>query len=169
MNNFLDHCYGSWFEPKTWFTAQTNELSIWEGVAAVVLVNALEGLRLNGLGGIFFQTLGGLLGWVILNSLLWLLLTALGRTVALLRLLTLTGFASLPWLLVAPVAVLGGGLGNFGLSLVLVWFIGLQTWAVAVATDLAWWRVLLLLPLTFLGALLALNWTFNGVMTAMGF
>jgi hypothetical protein len=168
VNDFLEHCYGSWFTPQETFERLALDPPVIQAAVVVAGVNLLEGLRLG--GGIypFFQVLGGGLGWAILNGLLWGLLTLVGQNLSYSRLLTLTGFASLPWLLVPAAQLLGGPVGELCILLLLVWFVALQTWAVSVATALDWWRIALLLPMTFVGALVALNWTLNSLVTTAG-
>jgi len=168
MDNFLDNCFGSWFEPQTTFERLALDPPVLQAIGVVAVVNILEGLRLGGIWGAIFQPLGGLLGWAVLSGLLWGLLQLVAQPVSYLRLLTLTGFASLPWLLIPPMAVLGGPVGGVITLGLIVWFVGLQTWAVSVATALDWWRVVLLVPLVFIAALLALNWTLNTLLTTSG-
>lgn len=168
MSTFFDYCFGSWFEPRTAFARLAEDLPLWQAVGIVALVNLVEGFRVGGAVGAFFQVPSGLIGWLVLNGLLWLFAILVNQKIAYARLLTLTGFASLPWLLVAPAALLGGPIGGIGLLLALLWFVGLQTWAVSVAMAWPWWRVALLIPLTFVAALVALNWTVNTLMTTTG-
>ncbi len=168
MSNFLDNCFGSWFEPGVTFERLALDPPLVQAAGIVVAVNLLDGFSRNGLGGAILQGVAGGAGWLVLNGLVYLLLTTLGQRTDYQRLLTLTGFASLPWLLVAPAHILGGSLGQVVILIVLVWFVALQTWAVAQATALAWWRVAVLIPLTFLGALVALVWTINSLLITSG-
>ncbi len=167
VSDFLDDCYGSWFTPQLTFP-QLTEPRVAQALGIVAGVNFLEGLRLGGALGGMIQLVSGILGWLVLNGLLWLLLTIFQRAVSYPRLLTLTGFASLPWLILPPAQTLGGVVGQVVTVGVLVWFVALQTWAVAVASELAWWRIALLVPFTFVGALIALNWTVNSLLTTTG-
>jgi len=164
MNRFLDRCYGCWFTPQLTFPRLAEEVPLFQGFLVLIGVNVLDGLRLGGGVGAILQPLSATLGWLVLNGLLLVLLVLVGRTVQLPRLLTLTGFASLPWLIFGPAQIFGGWVGQVATWAVVVWFIGLQTWAVAVGTDLDWWRVALWLPFTFVGGLVALNWTLNSLL-----
>ncbi|WP_218082551.1 YIP1 family protein [Anthocerotibacter panamensis] len=168
MSNFLDNCFGSWFEPQQTFERLALDPPLLQAALIIAGVNILEGLRLGGVGGACLQVFFGVVGWLLLNGLLHLLLTAFGQNPSYRRLLALTGFASLPWLLVPPGVTLGGPIGGLLVLGALVWFVALQTWAVAQATALDWWRVALLVPLTFAGALVALTWTVDSLIKTIG-
>ncbi|MCS6959277.1 MAG: hypothetical protein RMK91_04430 [Pseudanabaenaceae cyanobacterium SKYGB_i_bin29] len=162
MLAFLDDIYGTLFLPHQTLTALKEQSTVWRGALVVALVNLLEGLRSGG-GTILLQLVTGLGGWYGLCWLLERLGHSLGKEVNLDRVLTLTGFASLPWLFFAPALNLGGGIGVVcGLAVVL-WFVLWQLKAVAIALELQIGRVFALIPLAFAGTVVAFSLLFNGV------
>ncbi|MFN3361079.1 MAG: hypothetical protein ACK421_06615 [Pseudanabaenaceae cyanobacterium] len=162
MLAFLDDIYGALFLPHQTLAALKERSVVWQGALIVALVNLLEGLRSGG-GAVVLQIVTGLGGWYGLCWLLERLGHSLGKEVRLDRVLTLTGFASLPWLFFAPALNFGGGVGVVcGLAVVL-WFVIWQLKAVAIALDLQIGRVFALIPLAFAGTVVALSLLFNSV------
>ncbi|MBD2105053.1 hypothetical protein [Leptolyngbya sp. FACHB-261] len=166
-SSFLDNLYGVWFKPKATFQSLRQFPPVGQAAAVVVLVKLLEVLRTT--EGSFAPlvmigaALQGLAGWVLLTSLLNALAYVFGRAVALPIVLSLTGFASVPWLLIAPALALGPPLSGFLVLAVLLWFVVWQVWAAAVAFELPRQQLALLIPLTLVGGLVALGWLVNGV------
>lgn len=157
---FLDTLYGSWFEPGATFRALRDRPLIWQAALIVATLSGIDNARRLGFeaGNLMSGAVGGLLGWVILGSVLWLLSYCFGREAQLTVILMLTGFASLPWLLMAPAQALGGPVGALLGVVAISWFAVWQVWAAAVALDLAWIRVVWLIPLAFLAIGLGIGW-----------
>jgi hypothetical protein len=94
---------------------------------------------------------------------LWLLGYSFGRDTPFSTLLILTGFAGLPWLLLAPAQALGGWLGALLGVIAIIWFLVWEIWATAIALDLPWWRVVWLVPLALIGGGLSISWISSGI------
>ncbi len=166
---WLDNIYGAWFVPGQTLARLRQDPVLWQGALVVALISAVDATRQ--VGGdpalILVAVLGGWLRWLSVSGLLGLVGFCLGREVRLSALLTLQGFAGLPWLLVAPAQAFGSPWGGILTFMAVLWWLGWQLWAVAVAFDLAWWRLAGLIPLAFVGGLVALSWILGGAATVM--
>lgn len=162
VDYFLENVYGSLFAPQATFTYLRSNPSVIAGGLVVVLVNALEVLRLGQQAwNIPLSVSIGLVGWLIFAGLLRLLTQVLGRTISLKVLLTLIGFGSTPWLFIAPALSVGGAWSRLLAIVVMGWFVVWQVWATSIALEVNRWRLLLLVPLTIFGGFVALLWTGN--------
>ncbi len=167
LPGFLDALYGVWFQPEATFQALRQAPQLGQAALVVILAKLLESVRTSGgtlnPEGLVWAAVSGLLGWVVLSALLDGLAYVFGRGVDLTMLLSLTGFASLPWLLLGPALAWGGSVGRLLSLLVLVWFVIWQLWAAAVAFELPRQRLVLLVPLTLVGGLVSLAWLTNAI------
>ena len=77
------------------------------------------------------------------------------------ELLTLTGFASLPWLFMAPALSLSPQFRVLAAIAVLIWFIVWQVWSASVAIGIKIWKTLAIVPLAIFGGIVALIWLGN--------
>ncbi len=163
LASLFDNIYGAWFLPARTFRSFREQPPLWQALLIVAWLNLVDtgrrvGFSPSDLPVVGLSVISGILGWVILSSILFLLSYCFNLNPRFPVLLTLTGFAGLPWLLLAPAQTLGGSWGGlFGL-LALGWFGVWQIWAAAVALELPWYRIIWLIPLTFVGALLSISW-----------
>jgi len=169
MGAFLDAVYGVLVQPASTFAALRQRPQVLGAAVLVLLVSSL-GLGDPSVGSLLAMGLEGLLGWVTLNGILWLMAYSLGRDPQGSVLLTLTGFASAPWLLWLPAQAWGSFWGSLLAVGVGVWFVTWQVWATSVALDLSWRRLLWVLPLPFLGLGVGLTWLGNtlGLVLSLG-
>ncbi len=164
---FLDTLFGAWFMPRYTFGYLKQSPIVWQAVLVVAFINVVDTGRQSGfswesLDSLIASTVTGLAGWTFMAGLLALLGYAMGRNVSFPVVLTLTGFASLPWLLLAPAQAFGAPWGAlFGLGVV-GWFWVSELIAIATAFEQDWWRVVWLAPLAFAAALIATIWFFIG-------
>ncbi|MFN5816786.1 MAG: Yip1 family protein, partial [Pseudanabaena sp.] len=104
LGTFLDRLYGTLFLPQVTFEQLKAHPSFVQAAIVIALVNALETIRLDHLSivRIVGSVIGGSIGWVFFTFLLKQLANVFQKNVEMLELLTLTGFASLPWIFMAP-------------------------------------------------------------------
>jgi hypothetical protein len=158
---FLDNLYGAWFLPQqTFYRLREQPALLWQAVLVVAWVNLVDGGHRLGFAPLLLASslISGLVGWVTLGLVLSWLSYCLGRDVHLSSLLLLTGFASLPWLFVAPAQSIGGSLGGVLSIMSVGWFLIWEVWATAIALNLPWWRIIGLIPLVFVSVGLGINW-----------
>jgi hypothetical protein len=134
-----------------------------QAFAVIVLVNILETLRLDQfvISSIVWSVISGTIGWIFFTFLLKQLANVFQRDVAILKLLTLTGFASLPWLFMAPALSLPPQFRVFAAIAVMIWFVVWQVWGASVALEIKIWKTLAIGPLALFGGLVALIWLGN--------
>ncbi|MDX1976627.1 MAG: hypothetical protein SFT94_03055 [Pseudanabaenaceae cyanobacterium bins.68] len=156
---WLDQVYGALFQPQATFM-QLRSQPVPVGAALVVaLANLLESLRLGqDLPILLINLVAGLVGWFLLITILDRLVLIFSKSpeVNIPKLLTLTGFASTPWIFMACVQTLEN---PWRLPLALVvgtWFGIWQIWATAIALAVSPWRLLTIIPLTLVGGLVGL-------------
>lgn len=169
--SFLDHLYGIWFTPQQTFKALKDKPDLFQASLVVVGLNIIDLGRQSGfvptsgwavVGGIW-SVLTGVLGWILIAVLLKWLAYCFGRPCNFITLLSLIGFAGIPWIFLAPAQAIGGPLGLLlGLG-AMSWFWICEIQAVAVAFDQSWEAMIGLLPLTVLAGFLALGWAFSGI------
>ncbi|MEI6428631.1 MAG: Yip1 family protein [Pseudanabaena sp. ELA607] len=157
IGQFLDRLYGTLFLPDQTFTtiAETPDLN--QGALVVGMVNSLEILRLGkGAAAIPFAVIGGWSGWVFFGVLLQQLARVFGVNISLAKILTLTGFASLPWLFIAPALSLPSPWRLWLALAAMLWFALWQIKAAAKAVGTTNAKLLLLIPLAVSGGVVAL-------------
>ncbi|WP_019498329.1 YIP1 family protein [Pseudanabaena sp. PCC 6802] len=161
---FLEDIYGTLFTPAQAFASLRSRPSAIGGVCVLVLVNVLESIRTGRRPSQIVPTVvAALVGWLIFSLLLQRLATVFQRQIDLNVLLSLTAFASLPWIFIGPALSLRGEWGTSAALVVMLWFIVWQVWAASVAIAVSAWRLALLVPLAIAGGFVALIWTGNSV------
>ncbi|MBD2189095.1 YIP1 family protein [Pseudanabaena mucicola] len=163
LGTFLDRLYGTLFLPQATFEQLKAQPSFMQAAIVIGSVNILEILRLDQVGifSIIWSVISGVIGWVFFTFLLKLLASVFQKQVSMLELLTLTGFASLPWLLMAPALSLPSQFRIVAAIAVIIWFIIWQVRSASIALEINSWRTLAIIPLAILGGLVALVWLSN--------
>ena len=172
IGQFLDRLYGTLFLPDQTFTALAETPAVNQGAMVVALVNSLEALRLGrGAVAIPFAIIGGLIGWAWLGLVLQQLAKVFNVNIPLQKILTLTGFASLPWLFIAPALNLPSPWRFLVALAAMIWFAVWQVRAAAKAIDTTSTKLLLLIPLAVFGGMVALMLIGNliGVLLSLNF
>jgi len=165
LGTFLDRLYGSLFLPQATFEQLKNHPSLVQGAIVIALVNSLETIRLDQLSlwRLVSAVIGGLIGWLFFTFLLKQLAGAFQKHVQMPELLTLTGFASLPWLFMAPALSLPSQSRFLAAIAVIIWFVVWQIWAASVALNTKIWQTLAIIPLSISGGVVALIWLGNTI------
>jgi hypothetical protein len=164
LARFLEDIYGTLFTPAQTFVSLGSRPSAISGVCVLVLVNVLESIRTDRRPSqIVPAIVAALFGWLIFSLLLQRLATVFQRQVNLNVLLSLTAFASLPWIFIGPALSLGGEWGTSVALAVILWFTVWQVWGASVAIGVSAWRLALLVPLAIAGGFVAIIWIGNSV------
>ena len=165
LGAFLDRLYGTLFLPQTTFEQLKANPSLLQAAIVIALVNILETIRLNQFAiiGIIWSVISGTIGWIFFTFLLKQLASVFQKNIKLVELLTLTGFASLPWLFMAPALSLPTQSRTFAAIAVIIWFITWQVWSVAVGLGIKRWKAISIVPMAIAGGLVALIWLGNTV------
>ncbi len=162
---FLDRLYGTLFLPRDTFANIKARPSFWQGAIVIALVNILEIIRLNQLNlfRVISAVIGSLIGWLFFTFLLKQLAGIFQKTVKMSELLTLTGFASLPWLFMAPALNLPPRFRTISAIAVILWFILWQVWSASIALNIKSWKTLAIIPLAIAGGVVAVIWLSNAI------
>lgn len=165
LGNFLDRLYGTLFLPQVTFEQLKTNPSFVQGAIVIALVNTLETLRLDQLAlyRIIWSVISGIIGWLFFTFLLKRLASVFQKDIKLVELLTLTGFASLPWLFMAPALSLPPQFRVTVSLTVIIWFIIWQVWSASVALGIKRWNALAIVPLAIAGGVVALIWLGNTI------
>jgi hypothetical protein len=168
LGTFLDLLYGTLFLPQVTFEQLKANPSFVQALVVIALVNILETLRLDQ----FFifkiiSVISGIIGWLFFTYLLKQLASVFQKNVTMPELLTLTGFASLPWLFIAPALSLPPQFRGLAAIAVIIWFIVWQIRSASVALDIKSWKTLAIVPLAIAGGVVALIWLVNTVILIM--
>ena len=160
---FLDRLYGTLFLPQLTFEQLKANPSFIQAAIVIALANILETLRLDqaNLARIIWSIISGVIGWLFFTFLLKQLASVFQKQVTMLELLTLTGFASLPWLLMAPALSLPPRFRIPAAIAVIIWFIVWQIWSASVALEIKKRRTLVIIPMAIAGGIVALIWLGN--------
>jgi hypothetical protein len=163
LGTFLDRLYGTLFLPQLTFEQIKANPSFIQAAIVIALANILETLRLDqaNLARIIWSIISGVIGWVFFTFLLKQLASVFQKQVTMLELLTLTGFASLPWLLMAPALSLPPRFRIPAAIAVIIWFIVWQIWSASVALGIKRRRTLAIIPMAIAGGIVALIWLGN--------
>jgi hypothetical protein len=163
LGTFLDRLYGTLFLPQVTFEQLKANPSFVQGAIVIALVNILETLRLDQfvIFRLILSVISGTIGWVFFTFLLKQLASIFQKNVSMLELLTLTGFASLPWLFMAPALSLPPQSRILAAIAVMIWFIVWQVWSASVALGIKIWKTLAIVPLAIFGGIVALIWLGN--------
>jgi hypothetical protein len=154
--------------PQVTFEQLKANPSFVQALVVIALVNILETLRLDQ----FFifkiiSVISGIIGWLFFTYLLKQLASVFQKNVTMPELLTLTGFASLPWLFIAPALSLPPQFRGLAAIAVIIWFIVWQIRSASVALDIKSWKTLAIVPLAIAGGIVALIWLGNTVKLIM--
>ena len=163
LGTFLDRLYGTLFLPQVTFEQLKANPSFVQAAIVIALVNILETLRIDqfAIYRIIWSVISGFIGWMFFTFLLKQLANVFQKNVEMRELLTLTGFASLPWLFMAPALSLSPQFRVLAAIAVLIWFIVWQVWSASVALGIKLWKTLAIVPLAIFGGLVALIWLGN--------
>ena len=163
LGTFLDRLYGTLFLPQLTFEQLKANPSFIQAAIVIALANILETLRLDqaNLARIIWSIISGVIGWLFFTFLLKQLASVFQKQVTMLELLTLTGFASLPWLLMAPALSLPPRFRIPTAIAVIIWFIVWQIWSASVALEIKKRRTLVIIPMAIAGGIVALIWLGN--------
>jgi hypothetical protein len=134
-----------------------------QAAIVIALVNILETLRLDqfAIYRILWSVISGGIGWLFFTFLLKQLANVFQKKIEMQELLTLTGFASLPWLFMAPALSLSPQFRVLAAIAVLIWFIVWQVWSASVALGIKIWKTLAIVPLALFGGIVSLIWLGN--------
>jgi hypothetical protein len=151
------------FLPKVTFEQLKANPSLVQAAIVIALVNILETLRLDQLTifGVIWSVISSAIGWLFFTFLLKQLASVFQKNVTLPELLTLTGFASLPWLFMAPALSLPSQYRVLAAIAVIIWFIFWQIWSASVALEIKSWTTLAIIPLAIAGGVVAIIWLGN--------
>ena len=165
LGSFLDRLYGTLFLPQTTFEQLKANPSFVQAAIVIALVNILETIRLNQFGilGIIWSVISSTIGWIFFTFLLKQLASVFQSNIKLVELLTLTGFASLPWLFMAPALSLPIQYRTLAAIAVIIWFIIWQIWSAAVGLGIKRWKAIAIVPMAIAGGVVALIWLGNTV------
>lgn len=163
LGTFLDRLYGTLFLPQVTFEHLKANPAFIQSAIVIALANILETIRLDqfAIYRIVWSVISGLIGWVFFTFLLKQLANVFQKDVEMNQLLTLTGFASLPWLFMAPAMSLPPQSRILAAIAVIIWFVVWQTWSASVALGIKIWKTLAIVPLAILGGIVALIWLGN--------
>ncbi|GBO51626.1 hypothetical protein APA_867 [Pseudanabaena sp. lw0831] len=163
LGTFLDRLYGTLFLPQVTFEQLKANPNFVQAAIVIALVNILETLRLDqfAIYRIIWSVISGFIGWVFFTFLLKQLANVFQKNVEMRQLLTLTGFASLPWLFMAPALSLSPQFRILAAIAVMIWFIVWQIWSASVALGIKIWKTLAIVPLAIFGGIVALIWLGN--------
>lgn len=181
-NNFLDTLYDTLFHPIITFraldeTETTNPKFLFYALTAVITVSALAPLiQLANTGGDFgglalgipFSTIIGVAVWGFMALTTGLWAYAFTGHARIRTFLTLSGLATLPWILMGPVSVLKFGLGPIGTAiavlgalLIWLWSVLLFGLALMITYRMTIERALIVLATPFTTQLILLAWIFG--------
>ncbi|MFM7601397.1 MAG: Yip1 family protein [Pseudanabaena sp.] len=163
IGTFLDRLYGTLFLPQVTFEQLGTNPNFVQAAIVIASVNTLETLRLDQVVSyrVIWSVVSGIIGWLFFTFLLKQLANVFQKNVEMRELLTLTGFASLPWLFMAPALSLPPRLRFFAAILVMIWFIIWQVWSASVAMGIKIWKTLAIVPLAIFGGIVTLIWLGN--------
>jgi hypothetical protein len=165
LGTFLDRLYGTLFLPQVTFEQLRTNPNFVQGAIVIALVNTLETLRLEQVVSyrIIWSVISGIIGWLFFTFLLKQLANVFQKNVEMRELLTLTGFASLPWLFMAPALSLSPRFRVISAIAVMIWFIVWQVWSASVVLGIKIWKTLAIVPLAIFGGMVALIWLGNTI------
>jgi hypothetical protein len=163
LGTFLDRLYGTLFLPQATFEQLRAEPNFVQAAIIIALVNILETLRLDQfvIYRVIWSVISGFIGWVFFTFLLKQLANVFQKNVEMRELLTLTGFASLPWLFMAPALSLSSQFRVLAAIAVMLWFVVWQIWSASVVLGIKIWKTLAIVPLAIFGGIVALIWLGN--------
>jgi hypothetical protein len=174
---YLEAFYGTLFHPvdtfNTLIKANSSQLLLFAmltvaGVSAVI-PTVQQIYKGTDPGWLFWlipiAAISGLAVWLLMGVILSMLGYSFTGTLKLKPLLVLTGFATLPWIFQAPLALLKAGLGTMGVLIALgsglamwAWSVLLFALALSVTFRLPLDRLLILLGMPFLLNMVGFAW-----------
>ena len=182
QNSYLSLFYVTLFHPVQAFTSisrmpEWNSRLLFFSIISVILVSTIAPLvHMATLGGnpaqlvwaMPLSAVGGLMIWGLMGLLIGLLAYAFCGKARVAVFLTLSGLATLPWVLMGPVSMLNVGLGPVGGLCFMLLALGIWLWSVILfALALAETygmtpdRVLIILAAPFAMSLVLLSWLFG--------
>jgi hypothetical protein len=159
VGDWLDDFYGSLFLPQATFTRLRSQPAPLSAALVIIIVNVLEALRTGqSIWLTPFSAASGLVGWLLLILILHRLITICQNQepVSIATLLTLTGFASSPWIFIVPVQSLDNAWTFFLAVVVFIWFGIWQIWAAAIALGMNPRQLILLVPMGIAGGMVSI-------------
>lgn len=176
---FLENVYGTLFSPGETFERLKQNTNLITGLLVVILISAIKPLlNITSISaimsfGVMSAMFFGIIKWFVFAFFIEMIACAFQKGGRIESFLTLSAFALLPWMFLAPVAlfktggILTGLLGVFvGIGL-WIWATILILFAIVRAYEISSERVLLLIVAPLLGGLIALDWIV-GFFTTLG-
>jgi len=185
MNNFLDNVYGVLFSPKESFDRLIINPSVFQGFIIVLIISIINPLINFDFCGsskclfllgfqIFSAAFAGVVSWLFFASFIEIIASVFKQAGRIKEFLTLSAFALIPWIFIAPAELLksAGILGNifgilFGLGIWL-WVTILTFIALIKTYNLSLGRTIVLLTIPFFAGFLAFNWIIGFFVTLFG-
>lgn len=177
---FLENFYGTLFYPSETFERLKQNTNLILGLFIVIAISAINPLlKTESLGfwstlGIIFAMFIGVVKWFSFAVFLEILAGIFKRGGKIEVFLTLSAFALLPWIFMAPVILFKSGgfltgiIGFFAGVLVWIWSTVLSLFAVVKAYELSSERILLLIFVPLLGCIIFLDWVIGFFSTLGG-
>lgn len=182
QQSFLDAFYNTLFHPVSTFRAlgevsPMHNRALFYALLAVILVSAMAPLvQMANSGGkpaslilaIPSSTISGVIIWGFMGLTIGLLSYAYTGQARIRTFLSLSGLATLPWVLIGPASVLKFGLGPAGLAIyvllaLLIWLWSVLLFGLALMTTyrMTVERALIVLVTPFIAQLILLGWIFG--------
>ena len=182
QTSYLTLFYGTLFHPLQTFksisqSSQPGSRLLFFAIMSVVLVSTLAPLiHMASQGGhpsslvwtMPLSAVSGTIIWGFMGLLIGLLAYAFIGQSRVGQFLTLSGLATLPWVLMGPITMLKVGLGSFGVIIFVLLALGVWLWSVllfalalAETYGMTPERVLIILAAPFAMSLVLLGWMFG--------
>ncbi len=176
MNSFLANFYGTLFAPSATFNESAKNPQVLQGFIAIVFINILKTVTNSNIQGslreapllvlkIFFSVFGALILWFLTAVIIHIAAKFFNRETKILAILTLTGFACIPQIFLAPIELIkNGGAGGYLLGILMgitiqIWTLYLIFLAVIKTYNATPARALAFSMIPFLASILFFNWT----------
>lgn len=175
MRNFLENIYGILFEPKKTMDKIIETRPIWQAVWIIIILSLASALLdhstgFDGTSNIIFF-IGNLFSILISSLLIWVTISGFFEVTARIfsdenrfkPLLSLMGFALLPWIFTAPLTLLKINIpliiiGSILEIIVWIWSIVLIFFSVQKLYNLSIKKTWLFFLMPFLGTMVVINW-----------
>lgn len=175
MKDFLEKFYGVLISPDETFDLLKKNPSILQGFFIVLAISVTSPVtafnQFDGARSIVWFALNiitaaftGILSWMFFASFLDILASIFKQSGRIKEFLTLSAFALIPWLFIAPAelfktaGIIGGIFGVLLELLIWLWATILIVLAISKTYEISFSRVIVLVVTTFLGGFLAFNW-----------
>lgn len=175
MSNFLDNFYGTIFSPNETFSRLRENPPLLQGFFVVLFISILSPLIKSAFPhnfilffiyflGIFFTAIGGVIIWIFFALFLDINSRIFCKTGKIKEILTLSAFALLPWIFIAPTSLIKEG-GIFGVIWGALFTLAIWLWAsilvifaIKKTYDISFIRALGLAVIPFYGGAIAFFW-----------